>query len=81
MRESLYFGLKGLPFLVQPVLQLCYIMNKATQLPQNEVNVFTFVCPRKVSLFMPLLTVIFRLLLNESWLYLLESFAISLKSV
>jgi hypothetical protein len=37
-------------------------MNKAVQLPQNEVNAFTFVCRRKVSLFVSLLTVIFRLL-------------------
>ena len=31
--ESLYFGLKGLLFLMQPVLQLFYVMNKAIQLP------------------------------------------------
>jgi hypothetical protein len=45
-----------------PVLQLFYVMNKAVQLPQNEVKAFTFVFPRKVNLFMPLFTVIFRCL-------------------
>ncbi len=44
---------------MQAVLQLFYIMNKAIQLPQNKVNAFTFVCPRKINLFMPLSTVIF----------------------
>ena len=47
---------------MQPVFQLCYIMHKSIQLPQNEVNAFTFVCPRKVSLFMPFLTIMIRLL-------------------
>jgi hypothetical protein len=31
--ESLYFGLKRLHFLMQPVLQLFYVMNKTVQLP------------------------------------------------
>ncbi|KPH93767.1 hypothetical protein AMS58_15390 [Pseudoalteromonas porphyrae] len=56
---------KGLPLLMHRVFQLFYIMNKAIQLPQNKVNAFTFVCPRKVNLFMSLLTVILHFLPQE----------------